>query len=70
MNSQRAKATYPRARFAAGRAFVVQLYEAEPAQPAEGVRGRVENVATGENTHFDSLQELGEFMRRIDGQQG
>lgn len=70
MTSQRAKATYPGGRLTAGRAFVVQLYEAEPAQPAEGVWGRVENVATGECIQFDSLQELGEFMRRTGGQQG
>lgn len=64
MNSHRAKAAHPGGRLVAGRAFVVQLYEAQQAQSAEGVCGRVENVATGENAHFESLRELDEFMRQ------
>lgn len=64
MNTYRAKTTRPGGRLISRRAFVVQLHEARPAQPSEGVSGRVENIATGENAEFDSLQELDEFMRQ------
>lgn len=64
MNSSRAKAAAPSGRMVAGRSFVVQLHENLPARPSEPVSGRVENVATGEQAQFDSLEELDDFMRR------
>jgi len=64
MNSPRAKAAVLNGRIAASRAFVVQLDEDAPTQLSESLSGRVENVATGERSLFDSLNDLEHFMRR------
>ena len=64
MNSPRAKSAVHHGRLAARRAFVVQLDEEVPARRSEPVTGRVENIATGERSLFDSLDELESFMRR------
>lgn len=64
MNSPRAKSAVRSGRTAASRAFVVQLDEDVPARLSEPVSGRVENVATGEQSLFDSLNALENFMRR------
>lgn len=64
MNSPRAKPAVVNGRFAASRAFVVQFDEDATARPSEPVSGRVENVATGEQALFDSLNDLEHFMRR------
>ncbi|MDM4772616.1 hypothetical protein [Solimonas sp. SE-A11] len=64
MNSPRSKTAAFGGRLAAARSFVVQLHEDPPKQASKPVSGRVENVATGEQAQFGSLQELDEFMRR------
>lgn len=64
MNSPRAKSALRNGRIAASRAFVVQLDEVVPTQRGQPVSGRVENVATGEQSSFDSLNDLESFMRR------
>lgn len=64
MNSPRAKPAVPNGRFAARRAFVVQFDAAAADRPSEPISGRVENIATGEQSLFDSLNELENFMRR------
>lgn len=64
MNSPRAKSAVRSGRLAARRAFVVQLDEDMPARLTEPVSGRVENIATGEQSLFDSLDDLESFMRR------
>jgi hypothetical protein len=46
------------------RAFVVQ-FRARPIGAPAGWEGRVEHVVSGQATHFDSLEELLAFMRRV-----
>jgi hypothetical protein len=46
------------------RAFVVQ-FRAQPRGAPLGWEGRVEHVVSGQVTHFDSLEELLAFMRRV-----
>jgi hypothetical protein len=46
------------------RAFVVQ-FRAQPSGAPAGWEGRVEHVVSGQVTHFDSLEELLAFMRRV-----
>jgi hypothetical protein len=46
------------------RAFVVQ-FRAQPGGAPAGWEGRVEHVVSGQVTHFDSLEELLAFMRRV-----
>jgi hypothetical protein len=46
------------------RAFVVQ-FRAQPSGAPLGWEGRVEHVVSGQATHFDSLEELLAFMRRV-----
>jgi hypothetical protein len=46
------------------RAFVVQFRAQSSGAPA-GWEGRVEHVVSGQATHFDSLEELLAFMRRV-----
>jgi hypothetical protein len=46
------------------RAFVVQ-FRAQPSGAPAGWEGRVEHVVSGQATHFDSLEELLAFMRRV-----
>lgn len=46
------------------RAFVVQ-FRAQPSGAPVGWAGRVEHVVSGQVTHFDSLEELLAFMRRV-----
>ena len=67
MDYSRAKPLGSGGRIAADRAFVLQLSDAPAALPEGSVSGRVENVATGEHAHFDSLQELEVFLRRSGG---
>lgn len=64
MNSPRAKSAARGSRLAARRAFVVQLDEEVPARRSDPVSGLVENIATGEQSLFDSLDDLESFMRR------
>lgn len=64
MNSPRTKPAVRNGRIAANRAFVVQLDEVVITQRSESVSGRVENIATGEQSLFDSLNDLESFMRR------
>lgn len=45
--------------------FVVQLHSKD--QGVDRLFGQVENVATGEQMRFESLQELDGFMRRTAG---
>jgi hypothetical protein len=52
--------TVPGRRIVPERLFVVQLHD----QGQDGLQGQVENVATGEQMRFESLQELDGFMRR------
>jgi len=61
MNSTLTKAT---GRLAASRAFVVQLDEDMTSRLSEPVRGRIEHIATGEQSLFDSLGSLESFMRK------
>lgn len=61
---------YAPPRYTAGRSFVVQLRDALSGAPQGLVSGRVENVATGENAVFDTLQELEAFMRRSNSDHG
>ena len=46
------------------RAFVVPL-TAQAAGTPEGFRGRVEHVASGQATHFHSVEECLAFMARV-----
>jgi hypothetical protein len=46
------------------RAFVVQLYAAATAEPAQ-FAGRVEHVASGRSTHFASVAEFLAFLARV-----
>ena len=46
------------------RAFVVQ-FRAQPSGAPAGWEGRVEHVVSGQVTHFNSLEELLAFMRRV-----
>lgn len=50
-------------------AFVVQLREGTSFEPAE-LRGRVEHIATGRASEFNSLEEAHDFMRRTVAQLG
>lgn len=62
MDHSRAKFPASGSRQTAHRSFVVQLSEAQPVRADNPVCGRVENVATGEHAHFDTLQELDAFL--------
>ena len=46
------------------RAFVVQ-FRAQPSGAPAGWEGRVEHVVSGQVMHFNSLEELLAFMRRV-----
>ena len=46
------------------RAFVVQ-FRAEPSATSRGWEGRVEHIVSGQTSHFDSLEELVVFIRRV-----
>ena len=46
------------------RAFVVQ-FRVQPTGAPLGWEGRVEHVVSGQVTHFQSLEELWAFMRRV-----
>ena len=46
------------------RAFVVQLYADTTGEPAH-FRGRVEHIATGQATHFQTLAEFLAFIARL-----
>jgi hypothetical protein len=46
------------------RAFLVQ-FRAAPSAASRGWEGRVEHVVSGQLTHFDSLEELLAFIRRV-----
>lgn len=46
------------------RAFVVQV-AAQASRAPEGFRGRVEHVASGQATHFHSVQEFLAFIARV-----
>ena len=45
-------------------AFVVQ-FRAQPSGAPAGWEGRVEHVVSGQVMHFNSLEELLAFMRRV-----
>jgi hypothetical protein len=47
----------------ASHAFVVQF--AVPAGDGNPFRGRIEHLASGSVTHFESLTQLGEFVVRV-----
>jgi hypothetical protein len=51
-------------RFPPDRAFVVQLRR-RPTPHAEVFVGRVEHIASGEVTRFDSVAELTDFIARL-----
>ena len=54
---------------AADRAFVVQ-FMSDDARRAGELSGRVEHVASGESTRFDSLEQLADFLVRKLGREG
>ena len=67
MPASRVTPLAPSGRIAAARSFVVQLHPLSSASSEQPMRGRVENVATGEYADFDSLLELDQFMRQSAG---